>query len=70
MLPIAVLEVVRRPEVSGAVALLEDGGECVGARAFYLRLVGLDPDLLVVRGKGTHAPRLRFRRLRVMPNGM
>ena len=67
VLPVPVLEVLRRPDVLGAVALLEDGGDRLVPRSLEFGSVGLHPDHLVVMGKGTHAPRLRTRRLRVIP---
>src|SRR4051794_22894872 len=68
MLPVAVGEVRRRPDVVGPVALLEDGGDRLVARRLEFGAVGLHPDGFVLVGKGAHAPRLRSRRLRVTPN--
>ena len=52
------------------LALLEDRGDRLIARGLQYGSVSLHPDLLVLRGKGAHAPRLRNRRLRVIPNGL
>jgi hypothetical protein len=48
VLPVAIVEVGRRPRPLDLLALLEDGGGGLGRRRFDLRAVGLHADGLAV----------------------
>ena len=70
VLPVAVAEIGGGPGAGDLLALVEDGGDRLVPGSLDLGSVGLHPDLLVLMGKGSHALRLRTRRLPVMSTSL